>query len=144
MLLGRLRYVLLSSTIDNTQCTLTVSYGSLLALCCAPMRERSPKCPLCRSEFSVNEIRFDEPFRCPVCQRFLRVPRWYNMLAALKALCISAIIAYIFGARGSNLLLFTVVAWLPAGFLQLFWVRHFSPPPMVTSTAPTPSGTLDL
>jgi hypothetical protein len=68
------------------------------------------------------------PFKCPVCNECLYVPHLYSRLQAIKALLLSGILCFAFGARGAYLVLASFLAWIPLGFVVLFWATHFAPP----------------
>ena len=104
---------------------------------------RLPRCPLCGSEFERKFVVIDSPFRCPTCDRYLCVSHGYPRLQILAAMGISALICFLFGARGATLALATILAWLPIMFLVVFWTMHFAPPKL-TSCQPPNSGTLGL
>lgn len=110
------------------------------------MGRQLPKCPLCGTEFHIKHVDFALPFRCPICDRYLCVPRLYPRLQGSAALIISGLSCYLFGAKGPTLVLTTLFVWIPAFFLVVFWTRHFVPPRLVPcdSADSHPSGPLGL
>jgi len=104
---------------------------------------RLPRCPLCGAQFERRFVAIDFPFRCPKCDRYLCVSHGYSRLQILAALGISAFTGLVFGARGANLALVTIIAWLPIMFLVVFWTMHFAPPKL-KPCQPEYFGTLGL
>jgi len=97
---------------------------------------RSPRCPLCGSDFNINDVDFALPFRCPSCEAYLCVPRYYSVFLGLRALLISGILCFLLGARGATLQWTTLLGWLPVLFVSMFWTRHFAPPKLKPGDAP--------
>ncbi len=92
------------------------------------LKSRLPRCPTCGSEFERKFVAINSPFRCPVCGHFLCVPYSYSRSQILVSLVISGFISFFFGARGMNLVLATMLAFLPVLFVMIFWTMHFVPP----------------
>jgi hypothetical protein len=110
------------------------------------MRERLPKCPLCKSDFHYKHVDLAVPFRCPVCDQWLRAAHsyWYSASAILAAMIISGFICYGLGARGANLFLYAILLWLPVFFVVIGWKMHFAPPSLKPSSSPLDTKTLRL
>src|SRR6266576_178825 len=92
--------------------------------------------PRCRSTFDINQVDFETPFRSPVCDEYIYVPRRYLIFSACRSLLISGTLCFALGARGTTLVLLTLLAWLPIGFVILFWTRHFAPPKLKPCSPP--------
>lgn len=107
------------------------------------LQPRLPKCPSCGSEFERKFVAIDSPFRCPICDRYLYVSHSYSRSQTLASLVISGFVCFLFGARGANLALASILAWLPIMFVVVFWTMHFAPPKL-TPCRPPNSGTLGL
>ena len=97
---------------------------------------RLPKCPLCGSPFERKFVVIDSPFRCPICDRYVCVSNSYSRSQILVSLLIAGVICYVFGARGANLALATILAWLPIIFVVVFWMMHFAPPSSIRLRTP--------
>jgi hypothetical protein len=76
------------------------------------VRPQSSRCPLCGSDLHVKDVDIELPFRCAFCDKWLRAvhPRLYAGLGIAVALLISGFVCFEFGARGSNLLLASLLA----------------------------------
>ena len=110
------------------------------------MRERFPKCPLCKSDFHYKHVDLALPFRCPVCNQWLRVANsyWHSVSGMLAAMIVSGLVCYGFGARGANLALYALLLWLPVFFVVVGWKMHFAPPTLKPSGSPLDTNTLGL
>lgn len=110
------------------------------------MNEQLPRCPLCKSDFHYRHLDLTMPFRCPVCEKWIRVAnsRWYATSGMLVAVLITGFICFEFGARGPTLFLYTLVLWFPVFFLVVFWKMHFAPPRLKPSEQPPDSSVLGL
>jgi hypothetical protein len=64
-------------------------------------------------------------------------PRLYAGLGIAVALLISGFVCFEFGARGSDLVLASLLAWLPIFFLVVFWQMHFAPPKLEPCSPPS-------
>lgn len=104
---------------------------------------RLPKCPLCGSEFKIKHVDFTLPFRCPVCDRYLRVSPSYPRFQGCAALLISGLLCLALGARGPTLVLVALLGWIPTFFIVVFWTRHFAPPKLKPCPPPH-AGTVGL
>jgi uncharacterized C2H2 Zn-finger protein len=100
------------------------------------MKEHFPKCPLCRSEFHYKHVDLESPFRCPTCDKWIRVAHsyWYAVSGLLTAMLISGFVCFELGARGAPLILYALFVWIPIFFLVVFWKMHFSPPKLKPSS----------
>src|SRR5512133_2740435 len=97
---------------------------------------QSPICPICSSTFEMKHVDFAEPFRCPVCNGYLCVPRSWLTFSAVRALAVATLLCFLMGASGANLLIAVGLTWLPIAFLLLFWTRHYAPPRLKPCTPP--------
>lgn len=106
---------------------------------------QSSKCPLCGSDVHAKDVDIELPFRCSVCDKWLRVvhSRLRASVGIVVALLISGLVCFEFGARGSYLLFASILAWLPILFLVVLWQMRFSPPKL-ESCAPPSTDVLDL
>jgi hypothetical protein len=104
---------------------------------------KSPRCPLCGSEFAIKYVEIGSPFRCPVCGEYLFVPRSYSVFWIYAALFISGLLCFGFGARGANIFWYTLLIWIPVYFIAIFWSRHFAPPKLKPTSRPN-AGPLGL
>lgn len=89
---------------------------------------RSPKCPLCGSEFNIKHVDYAMAFSCPSCERYLCVRRSYSRLWGCAALLISFFLCFGLGARGPSLVLAALIAAIPIFFMVILWTAHFAPP----------------
>jgi len=110
------------------------------------MRETSPKCPLCKAEFHYKHVDLAVPFRCPVCDQWLRVAHShrYSVSGILAAMIISGFLCYGLGTRGTNLVLYSLFLWVPVFLLVVGWKMHFAPPTLEPSSSPMDTNTLGL
>ena len=78
------------------------------------------------------------PFRCPECDKWLRLehPRLYTQSLLVATLCISGSLCFHFGARGEKLFWGTLLCSVPVFFMLVFWTRHFAPPKLKPSSPP--------
>ena len=99
---------------------------------------RFPKCPLCKSEFHYKHVDLELPFRCPVCDQWLRVTHsyWYTASGIFGSLIMSGLICYEVGARGAYLALYAPFGAVPIFFGVVFWRIHFAPPRLRASNPP--------
>jgi hypothetical protein len=99
---------------------------------------RSPKCPLCKAEFHYKYVDLELPFRCPVCDQWLRLTHsyWYSASGIFGSLIVSGLICYGLGVRGAYLILYSPLAAIPVLFGVIFWRMHFAPPTLQSSSAP--------
>jgi len=110
------------------------------------MRERLPKCPLCKSEFHYRHVDLELPFRCPACDEWLRVAHsyWYAVSGVLAAMLISGFVCFELGARGASLVLYALFVSIPIFFFVVFWKMHFAPPKLEPSIPPLDTNVLGL
>lgn len=111
------------------------------------MREpRFPKCPLCKSEFHYKHVDLTMPFRCPVCEEWIRVahPNWYARKGLLVSIAIAGFACFEFGARGADLVLYTLLLTIPVAFLVVGWRMHFAPPTLAPSSPPSGTDILGI
>ena len=110
------------------------------------MPSRKPICPLCGRAFEIKYVDFELPFRCPNCNRHLRVPHLYSRAWGLLAFLVSGILWFALGAKGVVFFCGTLLTWIPVFFVVVFWTRHFSPPKLkpAPSADSTYSGPLGL
>ncbi len=89
---------------------------------------KSPRCPLCGSEFEIKYVDVAEPFH------------------ACAALLIAVFLSFAFGARGPTLFLASIFGWIPVFFIVVFWTQHFAPPKLKPCSPDDPdySGPLGL
>ena len=107
------------------------------------MKPKLSRCPKCGTAVEPKHVELQAPFRCPVCDRYLCVPYSYSRSQILASLVISGFISFLFGARGMNLALATMLAFVPVLFVVIFWTMHFVPPALKPCQSPH-SGTLGL
>ena len=110
------------------------------------MRERFPKCPLCKSEFHYKHVDLEMPFRCPVCDQWLRVAHshWYAVSTLLATLLVSGFVCFELGARGASLFWSALFVSIPIFFFGVFWKMHFAPPKLIPSSTPLDTNVLGL
>jgi hypothetical protein len=87
-----------------------------------------PRCPHCNSSLRYTQVRYKVSFPCPLCNQLLCIPQAYTAARAYATLIIFAAGLYFIGLRGYSLLLVTILAWVPALFLDAFVGRMFFPP----------------
>ena len=88
----------------------------------------SPQCPFCGSMLEYGQIDFSAPFRCPVCQKQLRVPTPYPLLHFWLSFLLAGLVSLAFGFRGYALFFATLVGWVPVLALVMILVRPVLPP----------------
>ena len=105
-----------------------------------------PKCPLCKSEFHYKQVDLELPFRCRVCDQWLRVTHsyWYAASGILASMIISGFVCFELGARGAYLVLYAPLLSIPVFFVVVFWRMHFAPPNLEASSPPPDTSVLGL
>ncbi|PYV66788.1 MAG: hypothetical protein DMG96_41340 [Acidobacteria bacterium] len=87
-----------------------------------------PKCPSRKNSLQFTQLRYRDPFPCPLCSQLLYIPHAYTVARTWAILLISAAGLYFIGLRGYSLVLGAILAWVPALILDAILVRAFFPP----------------
>ena len=91
-------------------------------------------CPACSTRLSWKDISFAQPFRCPECQRDLRVSTLYPRVIVWVSLLIAGLSAYIVGLRDFFWLIVLFLGFLPIGVIVSSVIRRMFPPKIHIAT----------
>ncbi len=89
------------------------------------------ECPSCGVSIGMGSVRFDEPFRCEKCGKYVKVRASYSHWLFAVGLAAAGILSYFFGVRGPLWFLITLIAWIPVALLVFVWARKNAPPKLI-------------
>src|SRR5579864_6339584 len=100
-------------------------------------------CPECHSRIRLEDVRFTPQFKCPICQKNIRVSSLYSKLMQWLSYGCSAVVLYLLGLR----LWLVFVCWLPAAMVGIFlwaYAGKYLVPPKLQRVTPDSQDLLQL
>jgi len=88
------------------------------------------KCPSCGSLLPTERYRAGEPWVCPSCSAEWQLARWYSHIGGWGSLLVSLSLFFLLGLRGWQLLVATILMWLPVATLCTMLLNRIFPPPL--------------